>query len=98
MLSMRSSSRLEQRPRSIGNKILIEAISLVYLSATFPLMRSRVYQGLKDRCKWGHRGFGNFSQVRLVQYTATRAIVAIRSMLDPQVEVLSYLGSPSSRE
>ena len=43
MLFMRSSSRLEQRPRSIGNKILIEAISLVYLSATFPLMGSPVY-------------------------------------------------------
>ena len=47
MLAMRSSSRLEQRPMPIGNKILIEAVSLVYLSATFPLMGSPVCQALR---------------------------------------------------
>ena len=47
MPCMRSSSRLEQRPKSIGNKILIEAVSLVYLSAVFPLMGPPVYQALR---------------------------------------------------
>ena len=71
---------------------MIEAVSLVYLSATFPLDGVTRLSGSKDRCKWGKRGLGSFSQVRLVQYKATRAFVAIRSMLDSQVDSLEPPG------